>query len=169
MTTPRNMYVQQIEAVLEEGDLVEFVRANGVFTHHGVYVGNGEIIHLGLERKDNPRNLPSLLSAPGRCEVRKDKLTDVAKHSDVSVNNRYDNTIQPFTKTEIVKRAYRRLGEKGYNPLFYNCEHFATECRYGKPLSSQIERLEEVGKLVVDTGLELIKDRAFPAGIKQLF
>jgi len=31
-----------------------------------------------------------------------------------------------YTRKEIVERAYRRIGEHGYDFLTNNCEHFAT-------------------------------------------
>jgi hypothetical protein len=39
----------------------------------------------------------------------------------------------------VVRRAESRLGEKKYNLLFNNCEHFATWCKTGIATSRQIQ------------------------------
>ena len=33
-----------------------------------------------------------------------------------------------YSENEIVRRAYSRIGEKGYYLIFNNCEHFARWC-----------------------------------------
>ena len=48
--------------------------------------------------------------------------------------------IQQFSPKETVKRARSRLGEKAYNLLFNNCEHFAFWCKYGTSKSVQVEK-----------------------------
>jgi hypothetical protein len=40
---------------------------------------------------------------------------------------------------EIIKRALSRIGERGYDLLLNNCEHFARWCRYGEAKSYQAE------------------------------
>ena len=39
---------------------------------------------------------------------------------------------------EIIKYARERLGDEGYNLITENCQHFATECRYGEPQSHEV-------------------------------
>jgi hypothetical protein len=39
---------------------------------------------------------------------------------------------------EIIKYARDRLGDKGYNLVTENCQHFATECRYGAAQSHEV-------------------------------
>jgi hypothetical protein len=46
---------------------------------------------------------------------------------------------RPFSKTEIVNRATEKLGKHKYNLMTYNCEHFATDCRYGQARSMQVK------------------------------
>ena len=48
-----------------------------------------------------------------------------------------DRCHKPFPPVIIVDRAKSRLGEKGYNILFDNCEHFTTYCRNGVKRSEQ--------------------------------
>ena len=42
---------------------------------------------------------------------------------------------------EIVKRANSKVGEKGYNLLLNNCEHFARRCCHGEWKSTQADAL----------------------------
>ncbi|CAF4666495.1 unnamed protein product, partial [Rotaria magnacalcarata] len=37
------------------------------------------------------------------------------------------------------EKAKRVIGQKGYDLICCNCEHFATECRYGVPISRQVD------------------------------
>jgi hypothetical protein len=66
------------------------------------------------------------------CEV---SLSDFAKHHDVSVQ-KYDHA---YPADRVVSRAKKRLGEKKYNLLFNNCEHFATSCKVGRSRCRQLE------------------------------
>jgi hypothetical protein len=55
------------------------------------------------------------------------------------INNFKDKQWTILPADEIVKRAQDALGKEGYNVLANNCEHFATDCRYGDRLSGQEE------------------------------
>ena len=46
-----------------------------------------------------------------------------------------------FSPEETVERAYSRLGERDYNLLTNNCEHFAIWCKTNISESWQIEEL----------------------------
>lgn len=74
-------------------------------------------------------------------EVRKEKLQDVAGGADWKVNNLQDNTMVPRPTQEIVGTALSSVGkERPYSATGSNCEHFATELRYGKAESAQVCR-----------------------------
>ena len=90
----------------------------GTFTHHGIYCGDDRVIHYGSRSKI--------------CEV---SLSDFAKHRDVSAQ-KYDDA---YSADRVVSRAKKRLGEKKYNLLFNNCEHFATWCKVGRSRCRQLE------------------------------
>ena len=46
-----------------------------------------------------------------------------------------------YSPQETIERAKSRLGERGYDLLFDNCEHFAIWCKTGLSRSTQIERV----------------------------
>ena len=39
---------------------------------------------------------------------------------------------------KVLELAFERLGEKKYNPLTDNCEHFCTKCKIGRSVSFQV-------------------------------
>jgi hypothetical protein len=95
------------------------------YTHHGISVGNGRVIHYaGLSR--------SLRPAPVQ-EVSCEEFADghamwVAQTPDAS-----------YVGEDAVRRAYLRLGEDRYRVMTNNCEHFCAWCLYGKGRSEQVE------------------------------
>ncbi|EDO34369.1 predicted protein [Nematostella vectensis] len=43
-----------------------------------------------------------------------------------------------YSDRAVVRRARRRLGERNYNALLSNCEHFCVECKTGNTISYQV-------------------------------
>jgi hypothetical protein len=83
------------------------------YTHHGLYYGDGKIIHYLLEAV----KIDSLETfADGSKILKKSELVSPSSYS----------------AQEIVKRAESRLGESNYNLVFNNCEHFVRWCRNGE-------------------------------------
>uniref|UniRef100_A0A3B3DIA8 LRAT domain-containing protein n=1 Tax=Oryzias melastigma TaxID=30732 RepID=A0A3B3DIA8_ORYME len=71
--------------------------------------------------------------------VKKGKLQEVAENNRWRVNNSLDKKYKPLSLNTIVKKACSRVGASlKYNLKEYNCEHFATEMRYGKAESRQV-------------------------------
>ena len=96
------------------------------YTHHGVYVGRGHVIHYaGLAR--------CWQAGP----VEEVSLSDFALGHPVRVVERGDATYLPH---EIVQRARSRLGECDYHVLTNNCEHFCNWCIRGVHRSAQVRR-----------------------------
>lgn len=54
-----------------------------------------------------------------------------------------------YSPEETVSRAKSRLGERGYNLLWNNCEHYAVWCKTGLHESHQVQAL--LKKLVEQT------------------
>uniref|UniRef100_A0A1B8Y5V6 LRAT domain-containing protein n=1 Tax=Xenopus tropicalis TaxID=8364 RepID=A0A1B8Y5V6_XENTR len=106
----------------EPGDLIEFVRLWGAYSHWGVYVGDGNLVHLQ------------------HGKVLEQSVASVAKGSKYRVNNSYDKYYEPRRKDVIVAMAKQHVGQKmTYNLCKSNCEHFATLMRYGVAFSKQVE------------------------------
>ncbi|CAJ0966952.1 unnamed protein product [Ranitomeya imitator] len=70
--------------------------------------------------------------------VKEHKLTTFV--FDYKVNNKYDKKAKPYPPEKIVKAARKEVGKtRSYDLRKANCEHFATELRYGTPFSDQVE------------------------------
>ncbi len=103
------------------------------YSHHGIYVGNGEVIHFdsSVKTKFSARirraNL-SLFGGGGKVRAVKYRNCDPA---DV-----------------VIARAETLLqGAAGvrYDLLLNNCEHFATYCKTGSPNSEQVREASATG------------------------
>jgi len=101
-------------------------KRNG-YTHHGLYIGNDEVIHYSGNADGLSR---------GSIEV-----TSVHNFSDGHSLRVKEHLIRTYDENESVERARSRLGEDWYNVLVNNCEHFVTWCIVGFHSSSQVNRL----------------------------
>jgi Lecithin retinol acyltransferase len=95
------------------------------FTHHGIYVGAGRVVHYGALMYDIIRKPVEEVSLEGFAESRP---VFVVEHNEVC-----------FEATEIARRARSRLGEKRYRLFTNNCEHFVEWCLHDLPRSFQAE------------------------------
>ena len=95
------------------------------YTHHGIYVGAGQVVHYaGLARgfrRGPVEEIPLSRFAAGHAL----RVIEAAP--------------QKFDAAEIVRRARSRLGENCYRLLTNNCEHFCEWCLRGERRSYQIE------------------------------
>lgn len=118
------------------GDMVR-VRIGDLF-HYGIFVSEDEVIQFG------PPPVNSLRLNDSEIEV---CSTDVYRFlsggfMEVAVSDRSDKK-RRRSAADTVASARSRLGEKGYNILYNNCEHFAYECAYGEKFCSQTESLRD--------------------------
>ena len=98
-----------------------------LYTHHGIYIGAGEVVHY-----------EGLSSSLRRGPVAQVSLATFAHGRPVQVR---DETDAAYAGLEVVARALSRLGEDAYDVLRNNCEHFCSWCLVGAARSPQIERL----------------------------
>jgi hypothetical protein len=97
-----------------------------LYRHHGIYVGNGRVIHYaGLAR--------GLRLGP----VEAVSLERFGQGRGIWV--RYD--LRRFSRRQVMERARSRLGERNYRLLTNNCEHFCAWALVGDSRSTQIELL----------------------------
>jgi hypothetical protein len=95
------------------------------YTHHGIHVGGGRVVHYsGLARSWRR----------GRVEVI--SLAGFAGGKTVRVRS---CDYPRFDRDEVVARARSRLGENRYRLLANNCEHFCEWCIRGEHRSRQVE------------------------------
>lgn len=112
------------------------IRVNrGLYFHHGVYIGDGQVIHFTGRDEDNVLDW----SKPEVIETDldyflKDGVLEVKEYNDEELKDLYP-------VDHIIAYAKACLGEKGYNLVFNNCEHFANTCTLGRFRSKQVERV----------------------------
>ena len=102
-----------------------------MYYHHGVYVGDGMVIHYSGFAK-------GITSGP----VEKVSLTDFQSSGDV--RRGYEIIAHPnasFKSEQIIENAYKRLKEEKYDLIFNNCEHFVHDCIYGQSKSPQVNNI----------------------------
>ena len=98
------------------------------YTHHGIYVGGGRVVHYaGWSR--------AVLSCRPVEEV------SLAQFADGHGVAALPAASRRFAPAEVVARARSRLGEDRYRIASNNCEHFCHWCLSGEPRSAQVERL----------------------------
>jgi hypothetical protein len=100
------------------------VTARGAYSHHGIYVGKGKVVHYaGLAR--------SLHRGP----VEEVTIACFAAGRELWIQPR---DRPGYADRQVVERARSRLGENRYRLLTNNCEHFCTWCLYGESRSEQV-------------------------------
>ena len=93
------------------------------YTHHGLYIGNQEVIHYeGKFGSDSGR-------------IAKVTLTEFCKGASCRVR---DYPLRVYGRKESIERACQRVGESDYNLVFNNCEQFVAWCIMGFGYSEQI-------------------------------
>jgi hypothetical protein len=112
------------------------ITPRALYTHHGIYIGNGRVIHYaGLAR--------GLWRAP----VEDVSLERFAHGRAIRI--RFDQRI--FDCEVVVERARSRLGERCYRILTNNCEHFCAWALCGESQSFQVERYLRMPQIVRQT------------------
>lgn len=114
----------------------DHIRVNrGLYCHHGIYVSDDEVIHFTGKDGDNVLDWskPEVITSDLDYFLKGDKL-EVKEYTDDELENLYP-------VDHIVKYARACLGDKGYNLVFNNCEHFANTCTLGRFRSKQVENV----------------------------
>ena len=103
------------------------------YTHHGLYIGQQEVIHY-----------------EGKAAGINGQITkvSVAEFCDGMSYEIRDYPLRVYGRKESVMRAYQRLNESQYHILFNNCEQFVAWCIMGIGYS---EQLNEVVSTAIQT------------------
>lgn len=105
----------------------------GGLAHHGIYVGNGRVIHWdsGIRGRVGPLDL---LFRATRARVRETSLVRFCNGRTPQAR-RYHRSLDART---VIARARSRLGERGYDLMANNCEQLAAWCKTGRHRSRQV-------------------------------
>ena len=95
------------------------------YEHHGIYVGNGQVIHYaGFSRRQR------------RGPVERISIGCFACGFAVTIQR---DASPCYDGEEVARRAGSRMGERNYRLLTNNCEHFCSWCLFGECRSAQVE------------------------------
>ena len=108
----------------------------GCYYHHGIYVGNDEVVQFGLPM--------DVYRDPKTVKVIKSPISEFLGGGFLEVR-RYDRKElkQKNSDEEIVRIALSKIGEGDYNILTNNCEHFCNFCIFGKKISTQVDSVHD--------------------------
>ncbi len=124
----------------KSGDMIR-VKVGELY-HYGIYVSTDEIIQFGLSpllRKDlNDKDIEVCTS--------NEKTFLCGGVLEVGVPEKSNEKKRPCT--EIIDHARSKIGQKGYNILYNNCEHFAYECVTGQKFCTQTEEVRQFFRAV---------------------
>jgi hypothetical protein len=96
-----------------------------LYSHHGIYAGDGKVIHYRGEEKEKKDPSVRETDIDGFLKGGKLKKRDYKRRLPVS---------------ETLSLAKEHLSGKGYSLTLNNCEHFATYCATGKKKSNQVRK-----------------------------
>lgn len=106
------------------------------YYHHGIYIGNDEVIEFG--------EASAVLKPAEDVEVHKVSVEEFLQGGflEVRIYDRKERKTKNSPE-KVVEIAKSKLGEKGYNFIFNNCEHFANICVFNEKKSIQIDDVHE--------------------------
>ncbi len=114
----------------KRGDQIRVSR--GLYYHHGIYASDDEIYQFASP-------IGSEISSE-TAEVCITTLKQFLNGGVLEVRTYTDSELKTKrTPDEIIEYAKSHLGEKGYNVITNNCEHFSNRCAFGESKSDQID------------------------------
>jgi len=102
------------------------------YYHCGIYEGGGYVIHYAAPQGSEISQKNAVVH-----ETTLDKFKDGCKLRIVEFP-------EGFSAEETLRRARSRIGEKDYNFVVNNCDHFATWCKTGEHRSVQADEAKKV-------------------------
>ena len=96
-----------------------------LYSHHGIYAGDGNVIHYTGEEKEKKHPL-----------VRETDIDDFLKSGKLKRRN-HRKRLPP---SETLSLAKKHVADRSYSLTLNNCEHFATYCVTGKKKSKQVRK-----------------------------
>ena len=126
MKTDRSRSAGLTETDLLHGEHIYVKRKGRFYTHHGIYMGDGKVIHFA-----------------GSIREKIDPVvheTDLFRFLKDGILRRRDYK-QRLLASETIRIAREQLSDRSYSMVWNNCEHFATYCATGKKKSQQVKRV----------------------------
>ena len=118
-----------------EGDIIRVSIGNNMH-HYGIYVSDSCIIQYG-KASDIFQDSSEVSVFVGTIkEFVGNKYIEVREYSLLE-------KLKKNSKEKIIKKAKERIGEKKYNILNNNCEHFVNECVFNKHESLEAKQYSE--------------------------
>ncbi|MCS6799142.1 MAG: lecithin retinol acyltransferase family protein [Myxococcota bacterium] len=108
------------------------VSPRGLYSHHGLYVGDGRVIHYAGKSDATTKDGPIVETS----------LVDFCKGHGYSIQH---HAHRRYSHAESVHRARSRLGENAYALWSNNCEHFVNWCIEGAHDSAQVNTAVPIG------------------------
>ena len=124
---------------MARGDHIMTRRWRGLYTHHGIDMGDGTVVHFSGE----PLRL-------AKAAVVRETIEVFSCGAPVAVVEYADS---PRSVEEVVESALSKIGEAGYRLAANNCEHFATWCKTGRKQSPQVRRVVKAAALAAVAGV----------------
>ena len=119
------------------GDVIYVKRMGDLYRHYGIYAGHNRVIHYAGRGGDWGDDV-SIHEAPLQEFLRDARHFTVCRFKTRCNLPGY----HLYSREETLRRAYLRLGERNYNLITNNCEHFAIWCRTNISTSSQVRNAE---------------------------
>lgn len=108
------------------------------YTHHGIYVGNGNVVHYS-----------GFAEAFKKGKIELTSIDDFMGGEKDLYRVKYSTQCKTYSDDEICERALSRLNENNYNLVTNNCEHFATWCVTGVERSEQVDAVKKMTTTVI--------------------
>jgi len=112
---------------MAKGEHIKVKRLGGLYTHHGIDLGDGTVVHYSGE--------PLRHKDARVCRVPEEEFLQGGEKLIVA----YAGELRP--SGEVAEVALSLLDEQRYDLWLNNCEHFASYCKTGQRKSSQVRRL----------------------------
>jgi hypothetical protein len=120
------------------------------YTHHGIYVGAGKVVHYA-----------GLSWGIHRGPVEEVPLEEFADKRVVKI--KFDANAR-YSGAQVAARARSRLGEDRYRLISNNCEHFCEWCARGESRSEQVENFYAWPRRAMFVALARLR-QSFSAGL----
>ena len=117
------------------GDHIKVRRALGIYSHHGVYIGNNNVLHLTGDPK---RGLPVLSWGEGMANVKIQSIQEFENGTEsLIVKKAMESQFDKSLFLQMVQNIIDK--DEEYNLVTHNCEHFANEITEDQTKSGQIQ------------------------------